>query len=194
MVRRPGRSPAISLAFLFISLPLAQPAVSAECRYDDAGFTAGAVLCQAGLRMQCQSVDDDGPQWVSLNQSCSTGAPSVSETGGDVERDDPAPAIVEDSTAALESTTTEPVESAEVGITVHWAEYGRDGLNCDAVAEVRAHCAERTGCSLDVVPENLCGDSNPERPNLLTVFWSCGDLLRNPAYAQDGTRLELDCS
>jgi hypothetical protein len=43
----------------------------------------------------------------------------------------------------------------------------------------------------------LCGDLNPERANLLTVYWNCTDGSvqdsQRPKYGQDGTELEMSC-
>ncbi len=176
-------------------------AVIAECYYGSDRYSNGTVLCQAGLRMQCQASEEGEPSWVSMEQQCDIPANGIDgetkhnnpvdagsrgyKTGEDAsvaaskQPANPDKAIGDDdeSVAVAPSHETLPGASPGAGrglvIKVLWATYGRDGHTCDASPFVMQRCNGEASCELAINAEAFCKNSYSGRANLLSVYWTC---------------------
>jgi hypothetical protein len=71
------------------------------------------------------------------------------------------------------------------------AEYGANGMSCDARWRVREQL-ERNRGNIEV-SNQLCGDPAPGVQKRLRLVYRCGDSAPARAFAREGERLRLSC-
>jgi hypothetical protein len=184
----------ILLAGLVLAGQAFTAASEPDCRYGEDEYTRGAILCQAGQRMQCKSDAKGQATWVSLEQQCTDPAIATSASP----KPDGAHQGEMRGHVSGDETSLKTVTGETFFIEILWADYGRDGRRCDAGPAVSERCGGKTACDIEVRPNALCGDPFPGKPKLLSVYWRCTDgsapHSQPASYGQDDSNITLQCT